>query len=83
MLCPYSGLAFCSSLMRFLDFFLAAADEVVDFFLGGAWHEANGGSSRSLSSMSSAARFRDVFLPLPSPSVINSPTKHLVMKVRI
>ena len=67
----------CFTLMRFLLFFLP----VTTFFgLTGRPALATGGSWRSRSSISSAARFLLTFLPLPSPSLMKSPTIHLVKK---
>ena len=83
MLWPYSGLAFCSNLIRFLLFRLTAAEEFDDFFFSGVWQLATGGNSLSLSSISSAARVLEVFLPLPSPSVTKSPTMHLSMDYKL
>ena len=83
MLWPYSGLAFCSNLIRFLLFRLTAAEEFDDFFFSGVWQLATGGNSLSFSSISSAARVLEVFLPLPSPSVTKSPTMHLSMEYKL
>lgn len=84
MLWPYSGLAFCSILMRFLAFFLgagAAAPDAAEAAAAAAflaadeddldeeepppapatWQLASGGSCRRWSSISSAARFLEVW----------------------
>lgn len=66
------------TLMRFLGFFLVGCGRRLS--CASRARSSPGGHRRRISSsMRSAARRFDTFLPLPSPSVSMSPTVHAVM----